>query len=292
MTEDEPGDPLDEMARENAISMKLVERLAEAGQSLHSDRPESPGRIAVGLRLLKQYRTLHARRFRDHLEPEARVVAMPGCFEHLDVLDRQNIETDPRWGRVADTLDAYARGEAGALERLAGELDTFTQEEYDRVRFEGDYPLSCLASALPADAAGRVSTGFAKTRVEIADLERHIGRYLAERPGTEGTRFAIHCRSPGCVATGEAETFPAVNGHLGIHPPSGWKAVSRRPRVTDGKVVVDLDFSCPTHAGSAEGEGQGPSDGGTNTSQAKSLPVLDEPNRKCTCCDPIPEDLA
>jgi hypothetical protein len=215
MTRSEPNDPLEELSRENEILTKLVERLAEAGLSLRSDRPESPGRISEGLRLLNQYRSLHGRRFRENLEPEARVVAMPGCFEHLDQLDRQLTETDPKWETAVRALDSYTRGEADARERLAKELDTLTQDEYDRIRYEESYPLSCLVSVFPGDAASRVNTEFDRTRAQTADLEQLIERYL----------------------------------------------------------------------------GQGPRDDGAGAPGSNPFPVVGEPTQKCTCCDPIPEDL-
>jgi hypothetical protein len=292
MTQSELNDPLEELARENEVSTKLVERLAEAGLSLRSDRPESPGRISEGLRLLGQYRSLHGRRFRESLEPEARIVAMPGCFEHLDLLDRQTTETDPKWEAVVNALHAYTRGEADARESLARELDTLTQEEYDRIRYEGTYPLSCLVTVFPGEAASRVNAEFDRTRTEAAELDQRIERYLGEKPGAEGTKFAVHCRNLGCTANGEAETFPAENGHLGIRPPAGWKVVPRTPRAELGKVVVDLDFRCPVHPETPGGAGQGPSEDGAGASGANPFAIVDEQTRKCTCCDPIPEDLA
>jgi len=216
MTQSEPNDPLEELDRENEILTKLVERLAEAGLSLRSDRPETSDRISEGLRLLSQYRSLHGRRFRENLEPEARIVAMPGCFEHLDHLDRQFTEPDPKWETVVSALDSYARGEAGAPERLAKELDTFTQDEYDRIRYEETYPLSCLLSVFPEDAANRVNTEFDRTNAQTAHLEQLIERYL----------------------------------------------------------------------------GQSPREDGAGPSSPTPFPIVDARGQKCTCCDPVPEDLA
>jgi hypothetical protein len=206
MTESEPNDPLEELARENEILTRLVERLAEAGLSLRSDRPESPERISEGLRLLNQFRLLHGRRFRENLEPEARIVAMPGCFEHLDRLDRQSTEIDPKWETVVSALGSYTRGEANARERLAKEVDAFTQDEYDRIRYEETYPLSCLLSVFPEDAARRVNTEFDRTRAQTADLEQLIERYLgrgsrkdgAEAPGPNPFHV-VDDRTPECT---------------------------------------------------------------------------------------------
>lgn len=208
MTEIHQDDPLEELARENEVTIRLVERLAEASLSLRSDRAEPAGRISEGLRLLRRFRSVHSRRFREGLEPEARVVAMPSCFEHLAALDH-NSECDAAWSRVAAALEAYARGDSDGQRRLAVELDALTQEEYDWIRYEGDFPLSCLSTVLPADAASRVGVQFGLTGPEIADLERQIAQYLVDCSSEDGER----------VDPGPASTTRNRGGALGESTP-------------------------------------------------------------------------
>jgi hypothetical protein len=280
------------LARENEISTKLVERLAEASLFLRSGDPVTPGEISEGLRLLDQYRALHARRFHENLEPEARTVAMPSCFEHLDTIARDGSTLEQRFARALESLDAYTRGETDGRTRLADELDKLTQEEYDRIRYEGDYPLSCLQTTLPDAAASRVRAGFDQTVAEAADLEHHVDRYLAQAPGQGGTKLVIRCQHPGCSAKGQAETYPANGGHLGIQPPAGWKAVPRPPREKDGKFVVDIDFRCPEHSNLGEPSGGTPRTAGGPTPEANSNGIARATPHECTCCDPIPGNLA
>lgn len=292
MTKTELDDPLEELARENEMSTKLVERLAETSQSLRSGRPVPPGEISEGLRLLDQYRALHARRFHENLEPEARTVAMPSCFEHLDTIARDGSTLEQRFARALEPLDAYTRGEADGRTRLADELDRLTQEEYDRIRYEGDYPLSCLQTTLPDEAAGRVRAGFGQTGVEAADLEHHVDRYLAHAPGEGGTKLAVRCQHPGCSAKGQAETYPANGGHLGIQPPAGWKAVPRSPQVRDREFVVDIDFCCPEHSNLGEPLGGTPRTGGGLAPEVNPNGIARAAPHECACCDPIPGNLA
>jgi hypothetical protein len=292
MTKTELDDPLEELARENEVSTKLVERLAEASLTLRSGDPVTPGEISEGLRLLDQYRALHARRFHDNLEPEARTVAMPSCFEHLDTVTRDGSTLEQRFARALESLDAYIQGATDGRTRLADELDKLTQEEYDRIRYEGDYPLSCLQTTLPGDAAGRVRAGFDQTVVEAADLEHHVDRYLAHAPRQGGTKLAIRCQRPGCSAKGQAETYPAVGGHLGIQPPAGWKAVPRPPREKDGKFVVDVDFLCPEHSKPGNPSESTPQAEGGLAPEANPDGSARTAPRVCACCDPIPGNLA
>lgn len=283
-------DPLEELNRENDVAEKLVERLAEDGLALGTERSVPPGEIAEGLRLLSQYRDVHARRFDGNLEPEARVVAMPSCFEHLDTIARESTDSAARFERARATVDAYARGEPGARSRLAAELGDLTQKEYDALRYEGDYPLSCLRATLPDAAADRVRAGFERTDPELADLEHHIDRYLGRGPAEPGRRFPIRCLAAGCDASAQAETYPAANGYLGIRAPEGWRATSRPPRAAkDGVVAVDIDFSCPKHVASAAAA---PVERPITPSARARPSTAAEPPASCPCCDPLPESSA
>lgn len=286
----ESQDPLEELSRENEVATRLVERLGETALGLRNGGATSPGDLAEGIRLLLQYRRLHARRFDDDLQPEARIVAMPTCFQHLDTVDRNTREADQESGRLLGDLQAYDRGEPGALARLAGSLDTFTQRQYAALQYEGDYPLSCLRATLPEEAARRVRKGFDRDIAGLTDLEAHIERYLARSPGSPGERVPIRCHHEGCAARAEAETYPAQNGYLGLKAPVGWKSVSEIPRVVDDrKIAIEVDYYCPDHA-TADLE-RGPRPG--NSQPAKASPARpEEEATECPCCNPVSMDLA
>ncbi len=288
----EEADPLDEMARENDVIRRLDERLAEFATSLSDGADVAPGEIAEGLRLYAQYVGAHARRFDESLQPEARPVAMPTCFEHLDAISRDRRGLSERIARAQKAVDAYAAaGDAMGRAGLVKELEAFTQHEYEQVRYENDYPLSCLRATLPEDAAQRVRTGFDRTVGQVGDLDRHIDRYLGETPGKVAALLAIRCAQPGCPQRATAEGYPAANGHLGIRGPAGWKLVPAAPRASkDGKrlVVVDVDFWCPDHrnaGGSVPSTMAGRTDLELGTRTTTEPPVA-------ACCGPVPSQLS
>lgn len=248
MAASEVEDPLEEMERENEIALRLVERMAEMGQSLTSGTSIPSGEIAEGLRLLAQYRAVHGTRFLDKLQPEAQAVAMPMCFEHLDEIVRGRAAAIDRYHRAASVLGEYRPDDLASRQQLAHELDVLTQTDYEAIRYENDYPLSCLRATLPDQAAERLRVRFSQSAKELADLERHIEHFLSREPVDPGSKFAIKCAAPGCAASGQAETYPARNGYLGLRAPLGWKIVPGAPhRSASGGIAVDIDFTCPAH---------------------------------------------
>ena len=295
ISETEAQDPLDELARENNVIQRLDDRLGEIGILLGNGVDVPPGEIAEGLRLFEQYVAIHSRRFDEGLQPEARPVAMATCFDHLDAISRDRAGTAQRVARMNAAISAYARGEGEGRTRLVKELEDFTQHEFEEVRYENDYPLSCLRATLPDDAAGRVLSSFNRTASEVDDLDRHVEQYLRHEPGKALHRFVVRCAQPGCIQKSEGESCPAENGHLGIRGPRGWKAVADPPRVADrqGKpVVVSIHYFCPAHSA-------GPADSAKTTPRTAALhstPTTPGPDHSgsagCSCCDPISPRLA
>lgn len=289
----ESSDPLEELSRENDVLERIVERLAEDGLSLSTERPVPRSDILEGLNLLADYQQLHTNRFRSVLEPEARAVAMPGCFEHLDAVGREQAASNERLVRVRSLLEAYREDETGATLRLATELGELTQKTADAIRYEEGYPLSCLLTALPDDAARKVRAGFDRTAAAVVDLEAHVDCYLRREPSASESTLSVHCRQPGCPARGQAESYPAEGGHLGLRAPVGWIAAAGAPRF-DGMdlIVVDVDFWCPEHVPRTR---KGPTANPIRTTVAStraSTGSRSEDDRGCTCCDPLPEPLA
>jgi hypothetical protein len=285
-------DPLEILTRENEIAVTLVERLAEEGQVLPGNEEAAPGRLTEGLRLLGQYRALHGRRFEKAVEPEARNVAMPTCFEHLDQIHRENVALPGRMADVLESLGCFARGEEGARARFTTALASFTQEEYDHLRYEGDYPLSCLQATLPDDARDRILAGFASSTADMADLERHIDQYLSRPAGRPGSVFPVRCAHPGCAAVGEASTFPSTEGHLVFRAPAGWTIGKTKvpPTESDARLRSRLDFRCPEHAG----EGVAPGDSSPPTAAARECACLTPAASPApgVCCGPVSEGSA
>lgn len=291
----EASDPLDELARENEVIQRLDERLGELAISLGSGTEIAAGEVAEGLRLYEQYVNVHARRFDGGLQPEARPVAMSTCFEHLDVISRDRAGLEERISRARQALEAYTHGDDVGRRQLVKELEAFTQHEYDQVRYENDYPLSCLRATLPDDAAQRVRGCFDLTGDEIADLDRHVDDYLHYAPGKVSARFRVHCARPGCPQKAEAESYPSENGHLGIRGPVGWKVSSHPPRTSrggNGHVAVDIDFWCPDHLATTAGTAEMAAEIGAVPGRPSVQDSVPSGRSTGSCCEPIPTSSA
>ena len=287
----ETQDPLDELERENEITQKLVERLAETAIALKEGQNLPPGEISEGLRLLEQYRSVHAVRVDHDLGPEARPVAMNTCFQHLDTITDDHRTEAGRIERARSALEEYTRVPEGARTRLAEALADLTEKDHQSAAYENDYPLSCLRAALPDEAGARVAAAFHRTASEVADLEGHIARYLERAPGTPAHGLTVRCRRATCPASTESHVVPSNDGRLGIEVPPGWRAVSRPPVFgTDGTIRLKVDFCCPSHhedSAAIEEKARAPwrDEGGSVRPGAKT-----EGPDAGDCCGPIPQD--
>jgi hypothetical protein len=268
----ETQDPLDELERENDITQKLVERLAETAIALKEGQNLPPGEITEGLRLLEQYRKLHALRVDRDLQPEARPVAMNTCFQHLDAITDDHRMEAARIELVRNAVEEFTRDPEGARTRLAQALADLTEKGHRSVAYENDYPLSCLRAALPDEAGARVTAAFHRTASEVADLEGHIARYLEHTPGTPAHGLTVRCQQANCQASAESHVVPSNDGRFGMELPEGWQAISRPPIFgEDGTIRVNVEFCCPAHR----------DDGREDEAVPSGLRG---------CCDPIPGD--
>ncbi len=249
----EASDPVEELQRENEVTERLLERLLEEAQLLRGDKPVPPGEISAGLRLLEQYLRVHVARLDRGLLPEAREVAMQTCFAHLDKMDEYHVEEGRLLTEAKAVLLDYEKGRAESSSRLAEVLERLTQRDHEVGTYEGDYPLSCLVTALPEDASQRVAEQFAPTRRELSDLDAHVQRHLASAAGKGGSRLAVHCAHEGCEARDGAHVVPGPGGRLElVAPEGGWRVSSQQvtPYGT-GTVRIRVDFQCPRHASAA-----------------------------------------
>jgi len=191
MTTVKTQDPLDELDHENEIAEELIEHLAGSAIGLKAGRDLPPEEIAEGLRLLEQYRHVHAGRVDDDLNPEARPVAMDACFEHLDTIAGDHRTEGDLFDRTRKSLQDFVSDPEGARTHLSEALTELTEKERQNLAYENDYPLSCLRVALPDEGAARVAAAFRRTDPEIADLEGHIERYLGHAPGAPAHALAV-----------------------------------------------------------------------------------------------------
>jgi hypothetical protein len=255
----ESQDPLDELMRENGLTERLVERLAEFAIFVGERQDVSPGEIAEGLRLLEQYQRVHAVRIDKNLQPEARTVAPDTCLPHLDAILQDHQTEGDRIGRARMALDAFARDPGGARARLSKELADLTERDYQTLGYENDCPLSCLRDTLPDkrasrdrglsdEAVTRVTKAFQATSSDLEELEGHIARYLDRTPETPTHPLVVRCRRAHCGAAAVSHMMPSNDGRLGFEVPAGWRVITRPPVVgTDGTIRLKVDFCCPEH---------------------------------------------
>ncbi len=251
----EASDPLEELQRENEVTERLLERLLEEAQSLRAGRPVPPGEISAGLRLLEQYLRVHVARLDRGLLPEAREAAMPTCSAHLDKMDEYHLEEGRLLTEAKAVLLDHEKGRGEPSRRLAEALERLTQRDHEVGTYEGDYPLSCLRTALPEDASKRVAERFAPTRRELSDLDAHVQRHLASADRKEGSPLAVHCAHEGCEAKGRAQVVPGPGGRLElVAPKDGWAVASQMVAPHGSWVVrIQVHFQCPRHASGAPG---------------------------------------
>lgn len=184
------------------------------------------------------------------LEHEAREVAMSTCTVHLDQLPNDHGDVYQRLESAKAELGRYERRAEGSRESLAHALESLANRTFEVRTHEGDYPLSCLVSALPEEASKRLKQKFLPDRAEVEDLERHIQRLLGSLAGSHGSPLSVRCTRDGCTATGEGSVIPAHEGRLGLMAPEGgWGVSPQTARLgSDGIVSIRIDFLCPEHA--------------------------------------------
>jgi len=287
----EAQDPLDELERENDVTEKLVERLAETAIALTQGGDLSPGEIAEGLRLLEQYRSVHAVRFDRDLQSEAGPVAMNTCFPYLGRIMHDHRTEADRIERSRQALEEFTHDPEEARTRLAQALSDLTEKDHQSVVDEKDYPLSCLRAALPDEAAARVTVAFRETASDVAELEGHIERYLGHAPGTPTNALTVRCHRENCTATAESHVLPSNDGRLGIEVPAGWQAIPRPPNFgQDGAILLRVDFCCPAHLDA----NRATEEQALNTSMDKEVSTPQgtgkNDSESCGCCGPIPPD--
>jgi hypothetical protein len=288
----EAQDPLDELERENGVTEKLVERLAATAIELEQGRNLPSGEIAEGLRLLEQYRSVHARRFDRDLQSEAQPVAMNTCFPYLGEIMHDHRTEAERIERSRKALEEFTRDPQGARTRLAQALSDLTEKDHQSMVDENDYPLSCLRTALPDEAAVRLTAAFHQTASDIADLEGHIERYLEHVPETPPHALKVHCQQANCAATTESNVVPSNDGRLGIEVPPGWQTISRPPVFgRDGTILLRVEFCCPAHSEERPANENKPVVTSMEEETFAPLGADAEDLEPCGCCDPVPEDL-
>ncbi|MGI0054548.1 MAG: hemerythrin domain-containing protein [Thermoplasmata archaeon] len=214
--------PLEELQRENELIERLLERIEEIALLLQNGKNVALEEIAESLRLLDRYLGLHTQRMDHDLQPEARRVAMPSCVPHLDRVIHDHGNASVRARDALRALASYEDSSEASRRTFADMIEELASRAHDTVVFEGDYPLSCLASALPDDAAARVYEQFVTSERELKDteigIERLLARPLSESSAAPGEREPedVRGRAEDLARGRSANDRPIERGRAGV----------------------------------------------------------------------------
>lgn len=249
-----PQDPLNELFRENELAKGLLEHLAELAAKLRIGPGVSSAEVTDGLHLLGAYRLLHARRFDRDFQPEARPVANPKCYEHLDRIAEDRATEGATIASVLRSSHLADDGTPATRREFARQIDALVEADRERILYETDYPLACLLSILPEETAAEILQRFADTQEELRDLEEHIQRYIASPSATSSERHVpLACAHAGCPAKVDIVLAAGTEGALTLNLASGWKVVLRPTRVAgSGDIEFSVKGCCPEHVSERE----------------------------------------
>jgi hemerythrin-like domain-containing protein len=172
---------LEELHREHAVAERLLERLAELGEQIKSGERVEAKTVRFGVGLLEAYvHRVHASQMEDReLRPEAQVIAVPGCAEHLDRMRANHEEMRRRAQELLGLIRRWASGDESCRAAIGDGLIDLASLDHDAVTYEETYALMCLESTLPKDADHRLSNRFADHAGTRAALEANVERFLS-----------------------------------------------------------------------------------------------------------------
>jgi hypothetical protein len=175
----QPEGALEELHREHEVAERLLERLVELGERIkQGDRMEAKT-VRFGVGLLEAYlHRVHALQMDRELRPEAQVVAMPGCFEHLDRMGANHNEMRRQAKELLDLIRRWDSGDESCRGAIGDRLIDLASMDHDVASYEETYPLMCLETALPEEAARRLSSRFADHAGTRTALETNVERFL------------------------------------------------------------------------------------------------------------------
>lgn len=180
---------LEELHREHEVAERLLERLVEVGERVKAGEQIDPKTLRFGVGLLEAYlHRVHASQMDLELRPEARKVAMPSCFERLDRMGTNHEEMRRRAKKLLDLIQHWDTGDVSSRGEIGDQLVALASLDHDVATYEETYPLMCLETALPEEAASRLSGRFADHAGTRTALERNVERFLAYTEGNQVPR--------------------------------------------------------------------------------------------------------
>jgi hemerythrin-like domain-containing protein len=170
---------LEELHREHEFAERLLERLVEVGERVKSGEQIDPKTLRFGVGLLEAYlHRVHASQMDRELRPEARKVAMPGCFEHLDRMGANHVEMRRRAKELFELIHRWDAGDESPRGAIGDQLIALASLDHDVAAYEETYPLMCLQTVLSEEASNRLSGRFADHAGTRTALEKNVERFL------------------------------------------------------------------------------------------------------------------
>lgn len=248
------SDPLDELLRENGVAEQLVQRLVALASALRSGVAVPGSRLAEGLSLLERYWMLHGRRFDRDFQPQARPFARPvpmaRCTDHLDRIEEERPHDLSEASALLDGLSRSSDAAPVRRDEVGRRLIHLAERLRDAIRYETEYPLSCLLSALPEEVEERVTQSFTTTDRELTELEAQVSHYLdSTAEGGASESWSGACVHPHCGTTAPLTLQKRDAAGLFLTLPPGWQVASP-PSASTEPLLRELRFGvcCPGHA--------------------------------------------
>ena len=172
---------LEELNREHAVIEPLLERLVEVGERIKIGGAVEPRTVLLGVGLLEAYlHRVHANQLDRELTPEARTVAMPGCFVHLDQMHTNHQAMRRHAQELLVEIRQWSAGDESRRTPVGDRLIDLASEDHSAANFEETYPLMCLETVLPEESDRQLAARFDRHAGTRGALEANVARFLAD----------------------------------------------------------------------------------------------------------------
>jgi hypothetical protein len=176
----EASGAMEELNREHEFAERLLERLLEVGERIHSGERLDPKAVRFGVGLLDSYlHRVHAFQEDRELLPEARNVAMPCCVSYLDGMVPHHEEMRRQAHELLGLVSQWTRGDETRRTAIGDGLVSLACMDYDVANGEATHPLMCLESSIPEAVNQRLWRRFSDHAGTRAALEANIEKFLS-----------------------------------------------------------------------------------------------------------------
>ncbi len=174
------GSALEQLSQEHDFIQPLLERLVDIGARIRVGGSVPPRTAFIGVALLDAYlHRVHISEEDKELRLEAEAVALPRCTTNLGGMTTNHREMCRRTQETLTDIRRWASGNEEVRPRVGNGIMELVSKDYEAVRYEETYALSCLQTELPQVANERLAARFADHAGTRNALEVRIGRFLA-----------------------------------------------------------------------------------------------------------------